>query len=255
MKNIVLVLSVLILGYSNAQAQELDNEKIVINQKVLAKELPKTLVVRINRSTNEVEVLHLNEALPPDASSMARIEKSEFKTVSANQKPAKELDRDGSVSSWAFTMAGRPSQLPSNPSGGHPSQPIYPGHPSQPIYPAHPSQPIYVSPPHYVYPTYYYPHYYYYPTYYPYVPTYYYGGYTVPYAPYYGYNSGPYSYGYYGMNGGQICQTSACPQQQYQQQPDQQYQQQPQQDQQQHPDQQQQQQQQNQQPPPKPSES
>lgn len=86
---------------SPALAGELDNESSVINeQAVRAKDLPQTVVVRIDEATGAASVLESKTALPADAQGHAVVQNlsSSFKSVS--NTGATELDRDSSSSSW-----------------------------------------------------------------------------------------------------------------------------------------------------------
>ena len=84
-------------------ANELENEATVTNQQIAAaKDLPKTLVVRRDSSSNSVSVLHSEVNLDASTSSFERVRVAEFVTMKANERMRKELDRDGSKSSWFF---------------------------------------------------------------------------------------------------------------------------------------------------------
>lgn len=92
---------------SVATAQtELDQESKFINQMERARELPQTVVIRVNEKTKEVQVAHSQEALPEGQLSPAEIAQQSFKSVDVNKTYAKsefnELDRDQSQESWYF---------------------------------------------------------------------------------------------------------------------------------------------------------
>ncbi len=88
---------------SVATAGELDNEASVTNKAQLGKDLPATLVVRVNNKTKAVEVLHTNQKLSKSATSKAQMAKAEFVAMGLQDKMhASELDRDSSSSSWYF---------------------------------------------------------------------------------------------------------------------------------------------------------
>lgn len=85
---------------TSAFAGELDNEKTVINEEALrAKDLPGTVIVRVNDKTGQASVLETSKSLSQDAASQAAVASmgGEFKTVSNN---VKEIDQMKSTSSW-----------------------------------------------------------------------------------------------------------------------------------------------------------
>lgn len=88
-------------------ANELDHEALVINeQSARAKDLPGTVVVRINEATGEASVLEIPERLAADATEAKAIAAmgSEFRAIPASGiielNTATELDRNSSTSSW-----------------------------------------------------------------------------------------------------------------------------------------------------------
>lgn len=81
-------------------AGELDNERSVINEEALrAKDLPGTVIVRVNDKTGEASVLETSKTLSQDAASQAAVANmgTEFKVVSND---VKEIDQMKSTSSW-----------------------------------------------------------------------------------------------------------------------------------------------------------
>ncbi len=154
-----------------SNAGELDNEKQVVNQIESAKNLPRTVVVRVNKNTNEVQVMHSGQALAPAAATVKSFNGQNFTPVLPNQKVRNELDRDSSSSSWFFNLSLTPLF---NVGFGSSSGAFY-----NPYY----------------YGGAYYGGYGYYNQYYtPYYPTYYYNNYSYSYYPYYSYGYGPYQY-------------------------------------------------------------
>lgn len=92
----------LTIGFS-AQSSELDNEASITNHQIqLSKDLPATVVVRVNAATDEIEVLHSEDELAADPSSLETLRDAEFVKIDKNAKIAGELDRDSSSSSWYF---------------------------------------------------------------------------------------------------------------------------------------------------------
>jgi hypothetical protein len=84
-------------------AGELDNEKTVTNEQVqAAKDLPATLVIRVNNDTKAVEVLHSKALLPAEQASVEAISKQTFTKMDVKSGMTGELDRDSSKSSWYF---------------------------------------------------------------------------------------------------------------------------------------------------------
>jgi hypothetical protein len=83
---------------------ELDRETPVsIEQARLAKDLPQTLVVRVNSATGETQVLHSKTLLAQDSASAQAVIGGKFTQLSKSQRPQNELDRDSSTSSWYFS--------------------------------------------------------------------------------------------------------------------------------------------------------
>ncbi|MDX9730565.1 MAG: hypothetical protein RBT63_02235 [Bdellovibrionales bacterium] len=86
-------------GGNVALANELDNETLVANEQALrAKDLPATVVVRVNDTTGETSVLELQSELSPNQASITQIASlaGDFKTITAQG----ELDHDSSTASW-----------------------------------------------------------------------------------------------------------------------------------------------------------
>lgn len=91
-------------------ASELDNESSVINeQSARAKDLPGTVVVRVNEATGEASVLEVSERLVADALDMKGAKAvasmdAEFRAIPASgilsSLKSNELDRNSSSSSW-----------------------------------------------------------------------------------------------------------------------------------------------------------
>jgi hypothetical protein len=105
MRSTLMVLMMALTVSFVAKAGELDNEKAVTNQQVsLAKDLPATLVMRVNATTKAVEVLHLKDKLPADSSAQSLVlaHTNEFQAADLNAKVTGELDQDSSRSSWYF---------------------------------------------------------------------------------------------------------------------------------------------------------
>lgn len=91
-----------------AFANELDSESSVINeQSARAKDLPGTVVVRINEATGEASVLEISERLTADAKEAKSIAamSSAFRAIPPSgivefNTATSELDRNSSTSSW-----------------------------------------------------------------------------------------------------------------------------------------------------------
>ncbi len=81
-----------------ASASELDNEAKIINEQALrGKDLPGTVIVRIN-AKGEASVLEIPERLAQDAGTVALIHTKKFTPI--NSAGTQELDRASSTSSW-----------------------------------------------------------------------------------------------------------------------------------------------------------
>jgi hypothetical protein len=91
----------------SSASTELDREASVINeQSARAKDLPGTVVVRVNEATGEASVLELKERLQADSNEVKAIAAmdSAFRAIPASgiieMNAATELDRNSSASSW-----------------------------------------------------------------------------------------------------------------------------------------------------------
>ena len=88
--------------FASASANELDSEAGVINEQALrSKDLPQTIVVRVNESTGEAAVLNLSARLAPSVANADMVvskHSEEFKSVPVSG--VSELDRNSSASSW-----------------------------------------------------------------------------------------------------------------------------------------------------------
>lgn len=83
---------------SLAHAGELDNETSVINEQAArAKDLPGTVIVRVNEMNGEAAVLETSAALSLDDAGKTAILNADFKVL---PKVAAELDQTSSTSSW-----------------------------------------------------------------------------------------------------------------------------------------------------------
>lgn len=81
-----------------AQANELDNENLVINeQAVLAQNLPATVVVRVNEASGEAQVLESARALTAIETEKSSLAAANFKSL---PKAPNELDQASSTASW-----------------------------------------------------------------------------------------------------------------------------------------------------------
>ncbi len=67
--------------------------------------IPATIVVRVNRNTNAVEVFHSSEKIPANIEAISEISDRDFVPVSLNRSVRNELDRDTSRSSWFWVLA------------------------------------------------------------------------------------------------------------------------------------------------------
>ena len=96
-------LSLTVAKATPAFAGELDNEASVTNQAALAKDLPATLVVRINKTTNAVEVMNTKNILKKESINPAQMAAKTFVPMNGKEKiSGTELDGDSSSSSWYF---------------------------------------------------------------------------------------------------------------------------------------------------------
>lgn len=81
--------------FSNAFAGELDNGAV---QAALAKNLPGTVVVRVNEK-GEASVLETSEKLAQDKKTISALHSANFKSLEAQSGTA-ELDRESGAASW-----------------------------------------------------------------------------------------------------------------------------------------------------------
>ncbi len=95
MKKILMAMAIL-ATFSVAQASELDNEDQVKNAQRFAKDLPQTLVVRV-QDNGTVAVMHSNELLAGGQGLDGK-----FTVVNKTEKVRGELDGDSSASGWYF---------------------------------------------------------------------------------------------------------------------------------------------------------
>ena len=101
---ILMILALALTGFTatTVVAGELDNEAKVINEQALrAKELPQTVVVRIDQKTGEASVLESTETLAQDEKTVAALHTSRG-FVKLNAAGTSELDRTSSSSSWFY---------------------------------------------------------------------------------------------------------------------------------------------------------
>ncbi len=102
----ILAIGALVLALSafSAQAHELDKETPVsIEQVALAKDLPRTVVVRVKADTQEAEVFESNQLLTADVATKKALADAQFKKLTKEGELVKsELDQDSSTSSWYF---------------------------------------------------------------------------------------------------------------------------------------------------------
>lgn len=92
-----------LLGLSAQAASELDNEKTITTEQIeLARNLPRTLVLRVKEGSKQAEVLHVNEKLTDNAATKKQLATATFIKLDSNGKMVGELDRDSSSSSWYF---------------------------------------------------------------------------------------------------------------------------------------------------------
>ena len=88
---------VLAAGFSvSAHAGELDNEGSVTN-----KSMPGTLVVRLDKRTNQAAAVQTSQTLTSEDQAVALVAKANFKAIGGD-KVRTELDQDGGASSWYF---------------------------------------------------------------------------------------------------------------------------------------------------------
>lgn len=92
-----------------AAAREIDSEQTVTTEQIqLGQTLPQTLVVRSRADGDQIEVLHLNEALRADENSRQLVSTASFIKVGSDGRMIGELDRDSSSSSWIFRILPPP---------------------------------------------------------------------------------------------------------------------------------------------------
>lgn len=193
--------SLVVAAMPFAMANELDRENATaVSQKQveLANELPKTVILRINNKTKEVEIAHVQAQLAPGQ----KAEKPVFEKMALNEmktgvpfKAKHELDVTSSTQSWGYGYGrgwGYPGYRGGWAGGGY----GYGGYRPYPYYPNYGygygagwggycgGYGAYCG--GYAW------------------PTYSYVGYSYNFAPYWGYASASYSYTYCGWNGGVV---------------------------------------------------
>lgn len=95
----VLLLALALAPMASVYANELDNEDQVRNARRHAGDLPQTLVMKVNKATGQVSVLHSNEKL---AAKQIAFNDKAFKATKKTDKQRGELDNDSSSSGWYF---------------------------------------------------------------------------------------------------------------------------------------------------------
>lgn len=98
-RNLLFAVSLLfsVSGFGQpAFSGELDNEATVINEQA-RRDLPQTVIVRVDEKTGAAAVVELKEALAADVSALAQLPATEFKAIAPTTG---ELDRTSSSSSW-----------------------------------------------------------------------------------------------------------------------------------------------------------
>lgn len=99
MKLVLLALALFAAPMATVYANELDNEDQVKNARRHATDLPQTLVMKVNKSTGAVEVLHSNKKL---SAKPQNFDDRMFKGMKKTDKQRGELDNDSSSSGWYF---------------------------------------------------------------------------------------------------------------------------------------------------------
>ncbi len=104
-------LFVALLGYNipsfalDFAADDVPNMSNMVNN---ARSLPGTIVVRHNRESNRLEVLHSRERLSGNLATVNSLASRSFVAVELNKPQRGELDRDTSRSSWFFSLGINP---------------------------------------------------------------------------------------------------------------------------------------------------
>lgn len=97
---ILTILALSVFAGANAfAATNLDNGSTISSeQAALAKDLPGTVIVRVDQKTGEASVLETNQTLSQDTSTVAALHAADYKKISTAGPD--ELDRVSSTSSW-----------------------------------------------------------------------------------------------------------------------------------------------------------
>lgn len=165
-----MILAALLAYCPFVSANELD-EAPAVGSRVAPATIPATIVVRMDRTTQKLEVLEVGQAIPADNKLAAKLAKAPFKTVAIDTQLAGAAGQEevSSTSSWGFGFR--------QPFYGF-NRPYYGGYRPAAYY--RPFAPAY--------------------GFRPYVralaPRYAYAGYSYAYEPYYSYNYGNHSYAY-----------------------------------------------------------
>lgn len=171
MKKLILAL---VLAYCPfVTASELDDIGTSIGPAVAGQQIPATIVVRLDRTTNKVEILEVGKAVPADRKLAAQLASAPFKAVTLDTALAGTAGKEelSSTSSWGFGFR-RPFFGFNRPYHGYGA--------FRPFVNAL-------------------------------APSYAYAGYNYAYQPYYSYNYGNYSYAYCNPPVQTFAATCGCP--------------------------------------------
>ncbi len=112
LSTIILAICALLSASPPAHAtDELDRETRIKNAKrLLAENLPKAVVVRVENERENIAVLHSSNSLAPE--NLESVLKGEFEPMKASEMIFGELDRDSSSNSWYFYFWNSQPWLP-----------------------------------------------------------------------------------------------------------------------------------------------
>lgn len=96
---LVLLLALALAPMATVYANELDNEDQVKNARRHAADLPQTLVMKVDKATGAVSVLHSSSKL---AAKPQNFDGKKFVAMKNTDKQRGELDNDSSSSGWYF---------------------------------------------------------------------------------------------------------------------------------------------------------
>lgn len=100
-----LMATALVLGICEsgiATANGLDRDVVNHEKRAFARNLPATLVIRVNEKTNKAEVYHSDKKLAAKEATVKQLRNKKFTAIQSAATDLNELDGDASEGNWYF---------------------------------------------------------------------------------------------------------------------------------------------------------